>query len=295
MAGRPAQDFVHPDDRPELLRTFRKLAGGLRRCTLQQRAIRQDGTSIWVETSFQAVKNAAGETVEIIAVIRDISERRRLEEDLREARDRAEAASEAKSRFLSNMSHELRTPLTSVIGFSRILQAREGLGPVERQCADRIQLSGEVLLAVINDILDYSKLEAGAVGLERRPFDLRTVLREAAEIVQGQLEEKGLSYTQEVADNVPHSLLGDPARLRQVLLNFLGNAAKFTERGGVSVAVGAAPLTDNQVQVRIEVTDTGVGVEPRAAEGLFERSSRRTSRPVAASAARGWAWRSPGN
>ena len=271
MAGRPAQDFVHRDDRPELLKTFQKLAGGLRRCTLQQRAIRQDGTTIWVETNFQSVKNAAGETVEIIAVIRDISVRRRLEEDLREARDRAEAASEAKSRFLSNMSHELRTPLTSVIGFSRILQAREGLGPVERQCADRILLSGEVLLGVINDILDYSKLEAGAVGLERRPFDLRIVLREAAQIVLGQMEEKGLSYAQEVADNIPHFLLGDPARLRQVLLNFLGNAAKFTERGGVSVAVGATPLTDNQVQVRIEVTDTGVGVEPQAADALFER------------------------
>ncbi len=271
MAGRPAQDFVHRDDRPELLKTFRKLAGGLRRCTLQQRAIRQDGTTVWVETSFQSVKNAAGETVEIIAVIRDISVRRRLEEDLREARDRAEAASEAKSRFLSNMSHELRTPLTSVIGFSRILQAREGLGPVERQCADRILLSGEVLLGVINDILDYSKLEAGAVGLERRPFDLRIVLREAAQIVLGQMEEKGLSYAQEIADNVPHTLLGDPARLRQVLLNYLGNAAKFTERGGVSVAVGATPLTDSQVQVRIAVTDTGVGVEPQAADALFER------------------------
>lgn len=271
MAGRPAQDFVHPDDRPELIRTFSKLSGRLRRCTLQQRAIRLDGTSIWVETSFQAVKNAAGETVEIIAVIRDISVRRRLEEDLREARDRAEAASEAKSRFLSNMSHELRTPLTSVIGFSRILQAREGLGPIERQCADRILLSGEVLLGVINDILDYSKLEAGAVGLEQRPFDLRLVLRDAAEIVLGQMEEKGLSYTQEIADDLPHTLVGDPGRLRQVLLNFLGNAAKFTDRGGVSVAVVATPLTDEQVKVRVAVTDTGVGVEPQAAEALFER------------------------
>ena len=271
MAGRPAQDFVHPDDRPELLKTFRKLAGGLRRCTLQQRAIRRDGTSIWVETSFQAVKNVAGETVEMIAVIRDISERRRLEEELRDARDRAEAASEAMSHFLSNMSHELRTPLTSVIGFSRILQARGELGPVERQCADRILLSGEILLAVINNILDYSKLEAGAVGLERQSFDLRTVLRDAAEIVRGRLEEKGLSYTQEVADNLPPTLLGDPARLCQVLLNFLGNAAKFTERGGVSVAVRVAPLTDNQVQVRVEVIDTGVGVEPEAANALFER------------------------
>lgn len=271
MAGRPAQDFVHPDDRPELLRAFRKLAAGLRRCTLQQRALRKDGTSVWVETSFQAVQDDAGKTVEIIAVIRDQSVRHRLEEDLREARDRAEAASEAKSRFLSNMSHELRTPLTSVIGFARILQTREGLGPVERQCADRILLSGEVLLAVINDILDYSKLEAGAVSLEQRPFDPRTVVRNAAEIVLGQLEGKGLWFAQDIAESVPETVVGDPARLRQVLLNFLGNAVKFTERGGVSVAVRATPLPEGRVQLRIAVSDTGVGVEPEAAKALFER------------------------
>ncbi|MBI2260571.1 MAG: PAS domain S-box protein [Caulobacterales bacterium] len=271
MAGRPAQDFVHPDDRGELLEVFRKLTRGLRRRTLQQRALRKDGTAVWVETSFQAVIDAVGETVEIIAVIRDISERRRLEEDLRQARDRAEAASDSKSRFLSNMSHELRTPLTSVIGFSRILQASEGLGPLERQCADRIHLSGEVLLAVINDILDYSKLEAGAVDLERRPFEVRAVLREASEIVLGQLEEKGLRYTQDVAEAVPRTLLGDPGRIRQILLNFLGNAVKFTQIGGVSVGIGASPLPDDRIQVRIAVSDTGVGVEPEAAKALFER------------------------
>jgi len=271
MAGRPAQDFVHPEDRPELLRAFRKLAGGLRRCVLQQRALRKDGTAVWVETSFQAVTDDAGRTVEIIAVIRDHSVQHRLEEDLREARDRAEAASNAKSRFLSNMSHELRTPLTSVIGFSRILQASEGLGPVERQCADRILLSGEVLLAVINDILDYSKLEAGAVSLESRPFEVRAVLREAAEIVLGQLEDKGLWYAQDVAEDVPATMIGDPARVRQVLLNFLGNAAKFTQSGGVSVSVRASSLSEGRVPVRIAVSDTGVGVEPEAAKALFER------------------------
>lgn len=270
MAGRPAQDFVHPDDRLQLLRAFRKLAGGLRRCTLQQRALRKDGASVWVETSFQSVTDEAGATIEIIAVIRDISERRHLEEELREARDRAEAASGAKSRFLSNMSHELRTPLTSVIGFSRILQARE-LEPVERQCADRIHLAGEILLTVINDILDYSKLEAGAVSLEQRPFDVRTVLREATEIVLGQLEEKGLWYSQDIAETVPQTMIGDPGRLRQILLNFLGNAAKFTGQGGISVTIGAAPLPENRVQVRIAVSDTGVGVEPEAAKLLFER------------------------
>jgi len=271
MAGRPAQDFVHPDDRPALLAAFLKMARGLRRCTLQQRALRKDGESVWVETSFQAVAGEDGETVEVIAVIRDISERRRLEEELRLALGEAEAASETKSRFLSNMSHELRTPLTSVIGFARILQSREGLGPVERQCADRIHLSGEVLLSIINDILDYSKLEAGAVTLEPRPFELSTLFREAAEVILGQIEDKGLWFSQDVAPAVPPVLVGDPGRLRQVLLNFLGNAAKFTGKGGVSLFADAAPRPEGGVTLTVRVSDTGVGIEPEAANTLFER------------------------
>lgn len=271
MAGRPAQDFVHPEDRPALLTAFRKMTQGLKRCTLQQRALRKDGGSVWVETSFQTVAGEGGETAEVIAVIRDISERRRLEEELRLALGEAEAASEAKSRFLSNMSHELRTPLTSVIGFARILQSREGLGPVERQCADRIHLSGEVLLSIINDILDYSKLEAGAVTLEARPFDLPTLFREAAEVILGQIESKGLWFSQDITPAVPSVLVGDRGRLRQVLLNFLGNAAKFTEKGGVSLFADARPRPEGGVVLTVRVSDTGVGIEPEAARALFER------------------------
>lgn len=271
MAGRPAQDFVHPEDRPALLTAFREMGAGLKRCTLQQRALRKDGGSVWVETSFQSVAADDGATVEVIAVIRDISERRRLEEELRLALGEAEAASETKSRFLSNMSHELRTPLTSVIGFARILQSREGLGPVERQCADRIHLSGEVLLSIINDILDYSKLEAGAVTLEARPFELSTLFREAAEVILGQIESKGLWLSQEIAPAVPPALVGDPGRLRQVLLNFLGNAAKFTEKGGVGLFADAARRPGGGVVLTVRVSDTGVGIEPEAAQALFER------------------------
>ncbi len=271
MAGRPAQDFVHPEDRPALLTAFQEMAGGLKRCTLQQRALLKDGGWIWVETSFQSVAGDDGETAEVIAVIRDISERRRLEEELRLALGEAEAASETKSRFLSNMSHELRTPLTSVIGFARILQSREGLGPVERQCADRIHLSGEVLLSIINDILDYSKLEAGAVVLESRPFELSTLFREAAEVILGQIESKGLWFSQDIARGVPSILIGDPGRLRQVLLNFLGNAVKFTETGGVSLVAVAVARPDGGVDLTVKVSDTGVGIPPGVAPAVFER------------------------
>ena len=215
--------------------------------------------------------DAEGQTREVIAVIRDVTERRRLEDLLREARDHAEAASEAKTRFLANISHEIRTPLTSIIGFSKLLQAREGLGPIERQCADRINVSGRALLTIINDVLDYSKIEAGAVVLAEQSFDVRALLRETAEIVLGQIEDKGLWYSAEVAKDIPVTIFGDAARLRQVLLNFLSNAIKFTERGGASVMVRRGTGTDGSPMMRVDVTDTGIGISPEVAATLFER------------------------
>ena len=271
MVGRPAQAFLHPDDRVGLLDTFARIARGQRRSILQHRALHRDGHVVWVETTFQAVVDAGGRPTEVIAVIRDVSERHLLEEELREARDRAEAASEAKSRFLANISHEVRTPLTSIIGFSKLLQAREGLGAVEKQCADRINTAGQALLNIINDVLDYSKLEAGAMVLAVQPFEIRALLRETSEIVLGQLEEKGLWYVQEVDEDVPAVLMGDAGRLRQVLLNLMSNAIKFTARGGVSVRVRTKAGPDGAQRVRVTVADTGIGVAPDAAATLFER------------------------
>ena len=273
MAGRPAQAFLHPDDQAELLQTFARLAAGERRATLQHRAIHRDGHAIWVETTFQSVLGPDGKPSELIAVIRDVTVRRQLEEELRQARDRAELASEAKSHFLANMSHELRTPLTSVIGFSTLLQAREGLGPVERRCADRINIAGKALLSVINDILDFSRLEAGGMALDIQPFEPRKLFGEAVEIVLGQIEDKGLWLSQDISPDLPEKLLGDGPRVRQVLLNLLGNAIKFTEKGGVTLTVKASPRPNDEpgVMLCVAVSDTGVGVAPELAERLFER------------------------
>ena len=271
MEGRSAQAFLHPDDRSRLLNAFARIAGGERRSILQLRALHRDGHVVWVETTFQAVLDSEGRPAEVIAVIRDVSERHTLEEELREARDKAEAASEAKTRFLANISHEVRTPLTSIIGFSKLLQAREGLGAVERQCADRISVSGEALLNVINDVLDYSKLEAGAMVLAAQPFEIRALIRETAEIVLGQIEDKGLSYAEDVGEEVPAVLVGDSVRLRQVLLNLMSNAIKFTEHGGVSVSVRSNTGPNGRPKVRVAVTDTGIGIAPEVAATLFER------------------------
>lgn len=271
MEGRPAQAFLHPDDQAGLLDTFARIQSGHKRSILQHRALHRDGHVVWVETTFQAVLDAEGRPSEVIAVIRDVSERHLLEEELRQARDRAEAASEAKTRFLANISHEVRTPLTSIIGFSKLLQAREDLGAVEKQCADRINTAGQALLNIINDVLDYSKLEAGAMVLTVQPIEIRALLRETSEIVLGQLEEKGLWYVQEVDEDVPAVLMGDAGRLRQVLLNLMSNAIKFTSRGGVSLRVRTKAGPAGARRVRVTVADTGIGVAPEATATLFER------------------------
>ncbi|MES2035845.1 MAG: PAS domain S-box protein [Pseudomonadota bacterium] len=271
MAGRPAQDFVHPDDRAELLETFGKMARGAERSRLQHRALRKDGTAVWVETDFQIVHGATGKPFEMIAVIRDITERRRLEDALRDARDRAEAASEAKSEFLANMSHELRTPLTSVIGFSGLLMASKALEAKERRFADRINVAGKALLSVINDVLDYSRLEAGAMTVNAEPFSVRDLVAQASDIVQLQLLERGLAYHVEIADDVPDRLVGDAPHLKQVLLNMLSNAAKFTPEGEVRLRVETAPAPDGRAVLKVSVSDTGIGIAPEVLAELFQR------------------------
>src|SRR5690606_23727663 len=167
---------------------------------------------------------------------------------------------QAKSEFLANMSHALRTPLTSVIGFSGLLQASEHLPPEERVYVERIATASEALLGVINDILDYSKLEADAIEMDPEPFDTRALVDGAAAIIESQCSAKGLTLNVVVAAETPERLTGDKGRLRQVMLNFLSNAAKFTARGAVTLKVGGRPLADGGWRMRVEV-----GTDPKLA------------------------------
>ena len=204
--------------------------------------------------------------IEFQDVVRDITETKALEEALIEARDVAEAGARAKSEFLANMSHELRTPLTSVIGFSGLLKGSQNLPDAERRFADRIATSSEALLSVINDILDYSKLEADAVGLDPMPFDPMTMAEGAAGIVEAQCVAKGLALDIEVEPGLPAALMGDEGRLRQVMLNFLSNAVKFTGHGRVLLKMGWA-----DGRLRIAVTDSGIGIAADKIDALFDR------------------------
>jgi PAS domain S-box-containing protein len=264
-------DYVYPDDRATVIDCIREAVKTGEPVMREFRAVHRCGHPIWVECTFRAVRGESGLTDDVIVVIRDASQRKALEAEVVEAKERAEQAAAAKSEFLANMSHELRTPLTSVIGFSGLLSKSKALPDTERLYAERIATASDALLEVINDILDYSKLEAGAIELEPVGFDLRALIEGAAAIVEQQCQVKGLKLEVQCDDVLPDALVGDVGRLRQVMLNLLSNAVKFTSRGGVTVRAGGRVMEDGRWKLRFEVQDTGIGISAEKLPQLFDR------------------------
>ncbi len=185
----------------------------------------------------------------------------------------AEAASRAKSEFLANMSHEIRTPLNAVLGMSELLHGTP-LSPVQREYTETIRTSGDALLAVINEILDFSRIDHGRLELEQVPFDLRACIREAIDISAAPAAAHGLTLRRDIEDTIPERLLGDPNRLRQILLNLVSNAVKFTERGEIVVTVRRQTATDGSAWLRFSVRDTGIGIPPDRHDRLFQAFSQ---------------------
>jgi PAS domain S-box-containing protein len=240
---------------------------------------RRDGTLVDVEVWVVPVM-ISGEETRVLAMYHDLTETKRAEEALRQAKEAAEAATRAKSAFLAAMSHEIRTPMNAVIGMAGLLLDTP-LSAEQREFAETIRTSGDSLLVIINDILDFSKIEAGRMELESQPFDLRECVESALDLLASRAAEKGLDLVTVVESDVPAAIVGDVTRLRQILVNLLSNAVKFTEEGEVVVTVSRDAETAKQgdaetvtAALHFAVRDTGIGIPVERQSRLFQSFSQ---------------------
>jgi two-component system, sensor histidine kinase and response regulator len=235
----------------------------------ESRIRRADGAVRWVSENARAVTNDKGKVVYFEGSVADITERKEVEQAMQAAKESAEAAADSKSQFLATMSHEIRTPMNGVLGMSTLLLESE-LKPEQHHYATVVKQSAEALLVILNDILDFSKIEAGKLSIEQIDFALPEVLNGVASLLETNAKAKGLYLQTEWPPAIPRLLRGDPYRLRQILMNLLNNAIKFTEEGGVTVKVTMEDRSEKQLQLLIQVVDTGIGLSEESRKKLFQ-------------------------
>ncbi len=268
VIGRSLAGFlIGPEALEETKRIHREVLAG-RPVSLVTRRRRKDGSRVDVELHAAAMV-VKGEAVGLVVIYQDVSVRKRAEAELQKAAAEAEAASRAKSEFLANMSHEIRTPMNGILGMTELALDTE-LSREQREYLNAVKLSADALLRLINDILDFSKIEAGKLEIEAIGFDLGGVLSDAVNSVRLRAREKRLELVADLPGNVPRALVGDPGRLRQVLLNLVGNAIKFTDRGRIVVSARTVSESQDAAEIQFTVADTGIGIPAEKQELIFE-------------------------
>ncbi len=275
VVGTSFGDYVHPEDRPifaDILNAQRE-HGGVQD-DIEYRVLHRDGTWRWHVIKGGTMRDADGRVSGFVGISRDMTERKQIERELVNAKNEAEAGNKSKSEFLANMSHEIRTPLNGVMGMLQLLQLT-GLDPEQEDYTETALQSCRRLVRLLTDILDLSRIEAGMLAIHAAPMDVSEVVHQARDLFSPIAKESGLELGIEIDPAIPTPVLGDAARLQQVLTNMVGNALKFTHAGGVSVAASLLPIQrENQCRILFTVTDTGIGIPDDKLDTLFKPFSQ---------------------
>jgi two-component system, sensor histidine kinase and response regulator len=282
LRGWEWRSTIHPEELPQCLELWTRSIATGEPYEIEFQVRRGDGAFRWHLARALALRDDSGRITKWFGSCMDIDDQKRAQEVLREAKETAEAANRAKDEFLANVSHEIRTPMNAILGMTELVLDTPLTGD-QRQCLKTVQSAADNLLGLMNDLLDFSKIEAGKLELDPSDFSLRSAVADTVRALAIRAHKKGLELVCHVQPEVPDALVGDAARLRQVLLNLVGNAIKFTEVGEVVVRVAAAgdSAPEDEVGLRFEVSDTGIGITPEKQErvfGAFEQEDTSTTR-----------------
>ncbi|MEM9159975.1 MAG: PAS domain-containing protein [Verrucomicrobiota bacterium] len=261
---------LHPDDRERATKEVYEAIEGQKLFDTEFKIVQPSGKTKHLRALAKVIRNEQGTPIRMIGTNWDITLQAQQRQRFISLAEEAESANEAKSAFLANMSHEIRTPMNGIIGMTGLLLDTKGLSKEQRDYAETVRASSESLLSLVNDILDFSKVEAGKMDLEYVEFDLRDTLNDFASLLSVKAEEKGLRFDCDINTPIPSTLIGDPGRLRQILINLAGNAIKFTNEGSISVNAAAIESDSDSIGIRFSVTDTGIGIPKSKLDNLFE-------------------------
>jgi len=270
LIGISVLDLVHPDDVERVKDQGADLRAGKVLITrIHMRMRKKNGEYTWVESQIKLFTEPKGHKQLVHAAIRDINDRKMLEDALKEAKEKAEEASKAKSMFLSTMSHEIRTPMNAILGLTNLMR-EENPREDQIESLNLLKFSGENLLEIINDILDFNKIEAGRIELEEITFNLREIVGHHINLLKGRAVDKKIDLKLELNEKLPDTVSGDPVRVGQILNNLISNAIKFTEKGYVLVSVTEVKYENDQHLIKFSVKDTGIGIKPEKQREVFE-------------------------